>query len=326
MAQVPARPIEPRLEFGLQRAHRAAPRAADGDLGLAGGARVDVQQRALGRVLRDEELVAGVPLVVVDPPGDRVPDREEVQVLLEHRRVEGGERGDVVGDPDTPAVGPEDQVVLAGVNREVIHRHRRNLAADPVPVRPAVQRHVHPELAAGHQEVLVVVVLADHVQRGFRRQGPADRAEAVPVVVAQERVGGVVVVPVPVEGYVDPRRRVRRGNEPGHVGPVGDSGQISRQVVPGRAAVPAPLEIAVVGAHVDDARFDRGHGDRHDLAEARDPVVARKGVVGDRDIHDRQLVPVEALGEVVGAGPGVAAVRGDEEPVPAVEHGARIVR
>ena len=326
VAEVPVDPVEPGLELRLQGADRVAAHGADRDLGVARSLRIDVQQRSLRRVLRDEELVAGVPLVGVDAPGDGIPHREEVEVLFEHGSVEGGERCDVVGDPDAAAVGAEDQVVLPRVDRQVVHRHGGDLAPDPVPVGPAVKRHVDPELAARHQEVLVLVVLADHVQRGLRRKRAGEGLEAVPVVVAHERVGGVVVVPVPVQRDVDPGRRMRRRDQAGHVRLIRHPGQVSGQVVPGLAPVAAPLQVAVVGPHVDDPLFERGDGDGHDLAETRDPVVARQRVLGHRDVHDGQLVAIEALRQVVGPGPRVAPVGRDEKPVPAVIHGVRVVR
>jgi hypothetical protein len=85
-------------------------------------------------------------------------------ILPEHREI--------VEDPEGPAVGRGHQVSL--LDRQIVHRHRRQILLEPLPVTAIVEGDPHPSLGAGVQQPLPNRVFPDH---------PGELGSRIPVVI-----------------------------------------------------------------------------------------------------------------------------------------------
>ena len=113
-------------------------------------------------------------------------------------------------------------------------------------------------------------------------------------------------------------------------------GEVAADLGPGRPAVAAHLDIAVVGSCPEDARDEGRLGDGRHAAPHRDAVVSRQGALrpalepgAARDAvdhpHQHLGVPIHVLREVRAHRPGLSAVARREEPVAARMQDARVV-
>src|SRR5256885_1346372 len=69
---------------------------------------------------------------------------EQVRVLRRYRRRELTKRRDVVDHPEAPAMRGGNQIAVT--NGEVVHRHRREIVLEPLPVGAVVRREPHATL------------------------------------------------------------------------------------------------------------------------------------------------------------------------------------
>ena len=119
-------------------ADHAAGDVGDGDLHVAGRRALQVvaDGRARRRVLAAEVLAAarGDALRDVVAPRHRRPRCEQRDVGRRGLVGQLLERGDVVDDPDAPAVRADDQVVVARVHEDVVDAHRRQARHEPLPL------------------------------------------------------------------------------------------------------------------------------------------------------------------------------------------------
>ena len=175
----------------------------------------------------------------------------------EHRLAQFFERGDVLHDPDAAPVRADDEVVLAFLDLDVVHRHRRHVPEQRVPRVPGVDREVGPDLVAGEEEVGRARVLLERVHRPSVRQPVRHRPPRLAVVVRHVEVWRHVVVAVVVARHPHRARVGMRGDDPRHVQLVGHARHVERRVRPCAAAVPGDLQVPVVRARVDHHRVER---------------------------------------------------------------------
>src|ERR1043165_1142763 len=105
-----------------------------------------------------------------------------------------------------------------------------------------------------------------------------------------------------------------------------DAGNVLRDVGPGRSAVATNLHVAVVSADPQHTRHLRRLRDRDDVTVAGVAVVLRSHRLITRHTHDWQRVAIDLFGEIVGRGPGVAAVQRLEQTIAAGVDQTRVVR
>ena len=131
---------------------------------------------------------------------------------------------------------------------------------------------------------------------------PAFTAVASPIVVR-----AVIIQPVAVHGSVNGARVVTRGHEHANFTPWGEGGR--SDVVPGLAGVARELNQAVVGAHPNFARVERGGRDG-----VNDSAALSSGRVGSgrwvECIGNAGVLPREVGAQDL---PGIAAVGSPEE-------------
>ena len=79
-----------------------------------------------------------------------IPGLEQVQVLLGVGRGILAKHRQVIENPEGPAMRARDQVAL--LHGQVVHRHRRQVALERLPVRSVVERNPDPPLGPGVEE------------------------------------------------------------------------------------------------------------------------------------------------------------------------------
>ena len=62
------------------------------------------------------------------------------------------QRRDVAG-PERAAVGPEDEIVLARMDRQIVHRDRRQVRLQPRPHAAAIDRDEHADVVADDEQI-----------------------------------------------------------------------------------------------------------------------------------------------------------------------------
>jgi hypothetical protein len=137
-----------------------------------------------------------------------------------------------------------DQLALARVHLEIVHRHVRQVAAESLPARATVGGHVHAAIAADVEHVGVDRVLAYDIQ-GLVRQARGDRPPAAAHVVRDVDVGAVVVVAIAVQRDIGALARVVRGL---HAADPAIGGQRPGDVAPLLRVAARDPDLAVVGA------------------------------------------------------------------------------
>ena len=159
-----------------------------------------------------------------------------------------------------------DQLVVARMHLQVIDRHRWEIAVEHEPARALVERGVDAQLGAHVEEVRVHRVLAHHIDRvgASSPQSIADRAKRLAEVGGDEDIRSEVVVTMIVEAHIDRGRIAEARLHLAHVREGRHAGEAATQVLPTATVVAREPDLAVVGAHVEQARPDRRFADRHD--------------------------------------------------------------
>jgi hypothetical protein len=158
--------------------------------------------------------VAGVALVVLEPPRGGRAHREEMQVLASRgREVDEGRR--VVEDVDPPSVRAQDEIALPRVDEEVVDGDGRQvLAPDRRPACPSIPAHPEGPLGPDEEDIGVLRVLADDADGAARGQVAGDCFPGLAMVGGEEEVDGEAVRAVAVEadvGHASPVRLARPG-------------------------------------------------------------------------------------------------------------------
>src|SRR6185312_6900892 len=177
-----------------------------------------------------EEVVVGAEL-----PGDAldgVGDGEEVDILGEHRGGELLQRGDV-GDPDAAAVGADDEVLLPGLDHDVVNSDAGDVVVHALPMRAAIERDVHAGIVAQKYEIGVHGILGDDVHRRGGQSGGDGRPGGA-VVVGAEDIGGEVVKAVAALGEIGASGDMGGGAHPADVGirPSSSGGHVGGKIGP----------------------------------------------------------------------------------------------
>ena len=189
---------------------------------------------------------------------------------------------------------------------------------------PPIERDVDRVFRAEEQEALVARILGDHVDVAIG-QVARNRRPRFAEIARDEHVRLHVVGAMAVERHVTgpgvemrrlDARDVRLLRHARH--PIDD-------VLPRAAAVAADLQVAVVGAHPQDARHDGRLADRHDVAERGGAVVLRGHRRLAVNAHDGPIVAADVLRQVRRGHPRVATIVRSEQPIPAEIDGRGVV-
>ena len=176
---------------------------------LRGRAQIEVENRAVGRILAGRNLgrQRRVP-VVVPPHAPRGRRREQKRrIRARPRRRDLPERRHVVQDPERAPVGRDDEIGV--VNRDVVDRGRREVELQRLPAIAAIERDEHPALRAGIQETRVLRILADDARRDVGRQ-PVDDGLPRAAEVARAEDAGTMAIGDVDRGRVGDALVVRR--------------------------------------------------------------------------------------------------------------------
>src|SRR6185295_7792193 len=125
-----------------------------------------------------------------------------------------------------------------------------------------------------------------------------DRSPRAPVVGAGVDVGAVVAGAVRVERGVDGRLIELGRLDLRHIRPFGRVGNLRRDVGPGGAPVFADVELAVVGAGIEQARLLPRFGDGEEGGVAIDAVVLRDLDVFELGTEQLERVAIDTGREV----------------------------
>ena len=287
---------------------------------------VEVDQGPVGRVLALEEEVAAAVAAALDaePARARLAGFEQGGVLSQDRVGCLAQAGDVVQDPDAAAVRRRDQVVVAGVDEQVVDRDRGQVEPERRPALAAVAAEEDAELGAQEEQVLGLEVLADDVDRLAVGDAGRDRGPGLAVVRRLEDVDVEVVGAVAVEGHIAGALVEVGGLDPAAPQPGRHALDGRPDVGPGHAAVAGQLDVAVVRPDPDQAGGQGRLGDGDDRA-----VRLGAGDVGGHAAGrlGRGVLAL-VVGRQVGADdhPMIAPVERPEEVVAAEVDRARVVR
>ena len=186
--------------------------------------------------------------------------RDGFRELLERRDVR---------DPEATAMRRRDQLGVARMDLEVVHRHVRQTGHELLPGRAAVAGEVGADIRAHEEQVLILGVFTHHVHevRRATRQSARDRAEGAPGVIRHEEVRREIAASVVVVRDVKGAEVELRGLDARDVRASRNAGHARRELLPVPAVVRRHPEAAVVGAGVEIAGEDRGFVERDDRAE-----------------------------------------------------------
>jgi hypothetical protein len=164
------------------------------------------QLRAVGRIWREEDFVAGEVLSVGLRVLVRGLGREEVCRASHDAIVHFLERRNV-HDPDRSAVGRRDQLTIAGMDFEIVHRNCWQPGHETLPARSAISRHVCTEISPDKQQVAIDQILTNDVNKVGAAGGQivGDRTKRSAEVVRDVQIRMEVVLAVIVERDIDSR-------------------------------------------------------------------------------------------------------------------------
>src|SRR5262249_40040848 len=131
------------------------------------------------------------------------PDVEKKRILLED--LGGGQLlqgAHVVENIDAASVRTDNQIVIAGVNDDVVDPDSGHSGHELFPLFAAVDRDEETKLSARIQQVLVLGVLTDHVDVADRRQVAADRRPGGAVVTSYVDIRLEIIEAMAVDGEV----------------------------------------------------------------------------------------------------------------------------
>ena len=209
----------------------------------------------------------------------------------------------------------DDEIVLARMDYDVVHRNGGDVVFELRPGLPAVGGIERAELGSDEEQVSVAWVLANHLRRTVGRKISADRCPVRAVVGAPQHVRLEIVVAVVVHRRVHSSRADFRSDDSADVGLVGNFRK-SRISGPGGSPIARDGNHSIVGADVEQALSERRLIDGSDVAVIGSSLVTRDRITRPDLPHHRQAVAIELSGEIRSQSyPGVAAVGALEEIV-----------
>src|SRR5439155_1117683 len=104
---------------------------------------------------------------------------EQVHALARDHAPQLAQRRDIVQNPERASVRRRDEVAL--LDREIVHRHDREVESERLPVRPVIERHPHAPLAAREQQAAACRVFAHHTHQLGRGDALHDPGPGAPV-------------------------------------------------------------------------------------------------------------------------------------------------
>ena len=181
--------------------------------------------------------------------------RNKRNVLLQQIRSQRAQRRDVVNYPDPAAMGSENQLVIARLNRQIANGNGRKMVALKLrPAFSAINRNPESELRAEEKKIRLNQVFLNHVRV---------TANALRVLRCNERRPGLTVI----SGLENVRRHIAKGMSikrgvsgagievaglhPVHPRILRQAGNVADDIGPGLAAVARELKIAIVRADPD---------------------------------------------------------------------------
>ena len=220
---------------------------------------------------------------------------------------------DVVEDPDAAVVSGEDEVIVAWMNDEIVERHPRHVVLELGPMLSAVEGQEQTELGTEIEQVRILRILAQGVERAILRQIALDGGPRLPVVPGFEDVVRVVAAAMIVGHEIDEAGVVARGLEPGDPRRLRQAGDLRGNIGEGGALVGGDLNIAVVGAGVDPALPQRRFGEGGERGVVGHAVVERQSALVGGLAHQLQGATIDASREIAEVRPGLAAIARSEE-------------
>ncbi len=271
------------------------------------------RRRVLAHRVRRRAAAETTPL---DAPGVARLEQERVA-----RHGVGGElaqRRDVVENPERAPVCRCHQVAV--LDGQIVDRHNRQVAAQPLPVGAVVEGHPHTALGAREQQALPHRIFAHHAHEFARRDAGDDLGPGLSEVGGLPDIGRQVLELVAVGGDVRrPHRVVRRLDDR-------DTREVAqlfrRDVAPGFAAVLAEVDQPVIRPGPQHARLQRRLGQR----EHGSVVLGRRLIERDRPARGTKRPGVVAREVGRDRGPRLALIRGLEDHVGASVQHARVMR
>src|SRR5918996_6073112 len=106
-----------------------------------------MNRRSARRVLPNEHLLPAhllATLLIVQIRHRRT-DVEKIRLRGLHLRRPLLQRRDVVRDPDAPAMRGDDEVIVTGMDEDVVGAYRRKVVHEFLPLLSAVERDEQPE-------------------------------------------------------------------------------------------------------------------------------------------------------------------------------------
>ena len=194
-------------------------------------------------------------------------------------------------------MGADDEIALARLNDDVMHRHRRNVVFELRP-RHSLHRGVeHAEFGAGEEEVGLDGIFSNDLHRPIRRQAAVYRLPMRAVVGALDHVWSEIVVAMVVERGVDGAFLESRSDDATDVRLIRNVGKLG-VFGPRRPAVARYRDHAVVGADIKQSLPDRRLVDRADVPVVGSALVTRDRIARPDLPHHREAVAIELAREI----------------------------
>ena len=161
------------------------------------------RRRILPRCLRRMSLRAGSRLNAVRRRR-RVKEciflRDLVRVLPQRR--------DIIENPERASMGRNHQIVV--LDDQIVHRRRRQIQLKRLPLRPIVERHVHPGLSPRIKQPALFRILAHHAHESIVWNSLRQLRPRLAVVAGLVNVGMQIVELMPISRHVGRPRIMRR--------------------------------------------------------------------------------------------------------------------
>ena len=184
-----------------------------------------------------------------------------------------------------------NQLMIARMDLQIVHRHRRQPCHEPLPALPTIHRHVRADIRSKEQEIGVDQIFANHMHevRTAGRQRAGETRERGTIVLRPEHVGREVATPMVVEGHVERGRIVMRRFHAAHVRAFRHAGEPASQLLPRRAVIARQPDLAVISAGIQEPRSHIRFGKRRNRAERLRAGRIERDTAGgfraDTDLH-----------------------------------------
>ena len=163
---------------------------------------------------------------------------------------------DVVQDEDGAAVSADDEVVVAGMDHEIIYRHRRKAVLHPCPARASIHRQEQPGLRSCEKKIRVPGMLHENVHpSGFFRKACIQPAPTAAKVVGLEDIWLEITEVMAVEAHIGTAFRARGSLNSAHLGAHRvEALDVSFEAFPALTSVARELDSPVIRPDVEGSR------------------------------------------------------------------------